>query len=183
MQTSETIIGRYAPDFELPGITGEVHHLRTYLERYSAIGVVFMANRCPKVRQYLDRLKQIQSEFSHRNFTLVGINPNDGDGDPEESFEKMREFKTEFDLNFPYVRDVTQDVAKGFNVEVTPQAFLIDKSGRVCYGGAIDDNADDPNGVQQAYFKDAIVRLLENGDVDPFSTEAIGCAVQWKEEK
>ena len=36
-----TVIGAYAPDFELPGTNGTVHHLARYLDDYRAVVVVF----------------------------------------------------------------------------------------------------------------------------------------------
>lgn len=48
-----TPIGGHAPDFELPGVDHSVHHLARYLEQYSIVGVVFMGNNCPYVRNYI----------------------------------------------------------------------------------------------------------------------------------
>jgi peroxiredoxin len=89
MEKTGTTIGSYAPDFELPGTDGAVHHLARYLEKFRAVGVVFMCNHCPYVRLYLDRLKQLQVEFQAQGFTLIGINPNDAEQYPEDSFESI----------------------------------------------------------------------------------------------
>jgi peroxiredoxin len=175
-----TSIGSYAPDFELPGIDDEVHHLARYLETCRAVATVFMCNQCQHVRSYLDRLKQIQSEFESQNVTLIGINPNDSIQDPEESFENMRAFASHHQLNFPYLRDVTQDVARGFGVEKLPQVFLLDRAGIVCYIGQIDDNADDIEGVRVPYLRQAIAQLLDGKTIHPDSTEPVGCQVKWR---
>lgn len=180
MEAMGTEIGSYAPDFELPGIDGQVHHLIRYLERYRAIGVVFMCNHCPYVRLYLDRLKQIQAEFQTQGVTLIGINPNDAEQFPEDSFENMQRFATEQQLNFPYVRDVTQDVAHSFGAKTTPHVFLINQAGIVCYGGAIDDNPSQPEAVQAHYLREAIAKLLSEQPIAPTSTPAIGCSVKWR---
>ena len=82
MEKMSTVIGSYAPDFEIPGIDGSVHHLARYLDQFRAVGVVFMCNHCPYVKLYLDRLKQIQTEFQSQGVTLVGINSNDADRYP-----------------------------------------------------------------------------------------------------
>lgn len=124
-----TSIGSYAPDFELPGVDGEVHHLAQYLEKYRAIGVIFMCNHCPYVGLYLERLKQIQTDFLASGFTLIGINANDATQYPEDSFENMKAFAATRNLNFPYLRDPTQDVARSFGASITPEAFFIRSSG------------------------------------------------------
>ena len=132
-----TAIGSYAPDFELPGSDESVHHLSRYLERFKAVGVVFMCNHCPYVHMYLE-------------------------------------------LNFPYLRDVTQDVAHSFGAEKTPHVFLLDRHGVLCYSGRMDDNAEDASGVKVTYFGDAIAQILSGTPVKTTSTTPIGCSVKWR---
>ena len=112
MEKIGTPIGSYAPDFELPGIDGQVHHLSSYLRKWRGIAVIFMSNECPYVSSYLYRLKQIQSRFESQGVTLVGINANDLYQYPKDSFEKMKKFARVNQLNFPYLWDPTQDVAQ-----------------------------------------------------------------------
>lgn len=180
MEHSNSSIHCYAPDFELPGTDGSVHHLARYLETFRGVGVVIMCNHCPFVRLYLDRLKQIQTDFQQQGFTLVGINSNDDSQFPEDSFDKMKTFVIEHDINFPYLRDVTQDVAQSFGAQRTPEVFLIDQAGFIRYRGAIDDSPQDANAVTVHYFRDAIERLLSEEEILLNSTSAIGCSVKWR---
>ena len=173
-------IGHYAPDFEIPGIDDTVHHLARYLEKFQAVGVVIMCNHCPYVHLYIDRLKQIQTDFQDHGFTLIGINANDETQYPADSFEKMKTFAKEKSLNFPYLRDVTQDVAQSFAAERTPEIFIINRSGIICYHGAVDDNPQDPSAVKVNYARDAIAQLLSNQAIVNSATSAIGCSVKWR---
>lgn len=179
MEKTGTPIGSYAPDFELPGIDDKVHHLSRYLERYRAIGVVFMCNHCPYVQLYLDRLIEIQAEFQERGFTLIGINANDAFQYPEDSFENMK-ILAAHRLNFPYLRDTTQDVARCFGATKTPEVYLIDNAGIVRYSGGIDDNPQEPEAVRVHYLRDAIACLLQGNTITPESTDAVGCSVKWR---
>ncbi|MCU0567269.1 MAG: thioredoxin family protein [Oculatellaceae cyanobacterium Prado106] len=176
-KTMETI-GSYAPDFELPGVDGQVHHLARYLEQFRAVGVVVMCNHCPYVKLYLDRLTQIQADFQGQGFTLVGINPNDDQQFPEDSFEKMKSLAP--GLNFPYLRDVTQDVARSFGAQKTPETFLISPEGIICYQGGVDDNPQNAAAVKQHYFRNAIAQLLSGQTIQQPSSAAIGCSVKWR---
>lgn len=180
MEQTTTLIGTYAPDFEIPGIDDAVHHLARYLENFRAVGVVFMGSQCPYVSLYLERLKQIQTTFEHQGFILVGINPNDASLSPADSFEQMKVFAQDRALNFPYLRDVTQDVARGFKAQTTPTVFLIDQQAVVRYGGSIDDNPDDPGAVQSRYLETAIAQLLQGQPITYPTTDAIGCPIQWR---
>jgi peroxiredoxin len=181
MESAGTVIGSYAPDFELPGVDSEVHHLARYLERFKAVGVVFMCNHCPYVGYYLDRLKQVQADFQDQGFTLIGINPNDAEQYPADGFEPMKTFAKEQGLNFPYLRDVTQDVAQTFGAVKTPQIFLLNQQGKLCYVGAIDDNAQEAMSVKQQYLREAIAMVLQGQAPSPTSTEPVGCSVKWRQ--
>ncbi|MDX2099021.1 MAG: thioredoxin family protein [Leptolyngbyaceae cyanobacterium bins.59] len=180
MEPTTTLIGKYAPDFELPGTDHGVHHLARYLETFQAVGVIFICNHCPFVRLYLDRFKQLQTQFQDQGFTLIGINANDATRYPEDGFEEMIQFSTDHQLNFPYLRDVTQDVAHSFRASATPQAFLIDRKSVVRYSGGIDDSPQDPGAVQTPYLELAITQLLAYQEVAQAETEAVGCSIKWR---
>lgn len=178
--TTDTPIGSYAPDFELPGIDGQVHHLSRYLEKFRAVGVVSMCNYCPYVQNYLERLKQIQDEFSSSGFTLIGLNGNAVNQDLVESFDQMKAFASQYELNFPYLWDSTQDVTRSFGAMNTSTAFLIDFEGRVRYGGQIDDNPENPQAVQVKYLRNAIASLFSDNNIEITETEPIGTAIIWR---
>jgi peroxiredoxin len=177
---SGTTIGSYAPDFELPGADGSVHHLARYLEQSKAVGVVFICNHCPYVKLYLERLKQIQADFADQGFTLIGINPNDAVQFPQDSYENMKTFAIEQDLTFPYLRDETQDVALTFGAQKTPHVFLLNHQGILVYSGGIDDNAQDPGAIQHRYFHNAIAQVLAGQTIATPATEPVGCSVKWR---
>ena len=92
----------------------------------------------------------------------------------------MKSLAREAALNFPYLRDVTQDVAQCFGAQVTPEVFLIDKSGLLCYRGRIDDCVESEAGVKQPYLQEAIEALLSDRPITPSQTEAEGCPIIWR---
>ena len=180
IEKSGTAVGSYAPDFELPGIDDQVHHLARYLEQGRAVGVIFLCNNCPYVLSYVDKLKQIQAQFQNQGFTLIGINANDAKQDPQESFENMKKFALDNQLNFPYLWDSTQDVAHSFGAEKTPEAFLIDPMGILRYRGQIDEQAQQPEARQALYLQKALTALLSGEEVLPKSTEPMGSPLKWR---
>jgi peroxiredoxin len=180
MEALGTAIGGYAPDFELPGTDGAVHHLARYLEKYPAIGVVFICNHCPYVQFYIERLKQLQQDFGGRGFMLIGINSNDAEQYPADGYEQMQAFVAEKSINFPYLRDMTQDVAQTFGAEKTPHVFLLNQKGVLCYAGAIDDNAQDAAAVNVRFLSNAIEQVLSGQPIQPAATSPVGCSVKWR---
>jgi peroxiredoxin len=171
MEQTETHLGSYAPDFEIPGIDDQVHHLARYFDQFQAVAVVFLANQCPTVASYLDRLKGIQQKFEGKGFTIIGLNANDSQKSPEDGFEEMKKFASQYDLNFPYLRDPTQDVALGFGVKATPEVFLLDKNSKVCYRGKIDDS-----------LESSIEALLKGENIGFKETEAVGSPIKWRDQ-
>jgi peroxiredoxin len=167
---------RYAPDFELRGVDAQVHHLARYLERFCAVGVVFMSNNCAYVQSYIERLKTIQVELQARGFTLIGINANQN---LDDSFEQMKNFTARYELNFPYLWDSTRDVTASFGAKTTSTAFLVDTEGCIRYQGAIDDNPTEPTAVKQRYLYNAASELLQGQLISIPATETIGCTLCW----
>jgi peroxiredoxin len=173
-------INAYVPDFELPDINGKVVHLARYLENHEAIAVIFMCNHCPYVKAYIDRLIALQSYFQGQKVTLVGINANDEGKYPEDSLAKMKEYAANWGLNFPYLRDRSQDVAQAFGAICTPEPFLVDQQGMLRYRGQIDDNYRDPAAVIKQDLKEAIAQVLKGESISSTMEPAIGCSVKWK---
>jgi peroxiredoxin len=176
-------IGTYAPDFEIPGVDKEVHHLARYLRIHKLVCVVFLSNTCATVRSQLSKLKAIQQKFPE--VKVIGINSNDSHRSAAEGFEPMQEFAQQMQLNFPYLWDSTQDVALGFQAKYTPQAFLIDSQGLVRYDGSINGlDSGLSYGLDSRLEKDtgAIATLLAGGEITPIHTpeaEVLGSPITW----
>lgn len=179
-QAKKVQIGDYAPDFELPGVDGEVHHLGSYLKTTKVAVVVFMCNHCPYVKAYWERLKAIQTDYAAQGVQLIGINANDDSQYPDDSFDRMKEVAAITQLNYPYLRDANQDVARAFGAERTPEIFVIDQQWVVRYNGRIDDNYSDTSLVTSHDLRDAIDQVLTQGEVTTPITQAIGCSVKWR---
>ncbi|MDJ0774464.1 MAG: thioredoxin family protein [Mastigocoleus sp. MO_167.B18] len=180
LEKMNTPVGNYAPDFELPGIDERVHHLHRYLNQFQVICVISMCNQCPYVNLYLERLKNIQAEFSQRGFTSIGMNGADAHNKPQENFKHMKAFAEEHELNFPYLWDSTQDVTRSFGATKTPMAFLIDKDGVVRYKGQIDSYPQNQTVARVNYLKEAITSLLNNQVIITTETEPFGTPLVWR---
>lgn len=78
-------------------------------------------------------LSTLASKLEENSIGLVGINSNDVSSYPEDSPEKMAELVKDKGLNFPYLFDETQAVAKAYSAACTPDFFLFDKNGVLAY--------------------------------------------------
>jgi peroxiredoxin len=129
--------------FELPGVDDRRHALAEYADK-EAIAVVFTCNHCPYARAWEDRLVDIQADYADRGVQLLAISANDAKNYPADSFPRMKERSEEKGFNFPYLYDESQEVARAYGAERTPEIFLFDKGGTLRYHGTVDDNYDDP---------------------------------------
>jgi peroxiredoxin len=171
-------IGDKAINFKLPGIDGRRHSLDDY--RGKAVAVIFSCNHCPYVRAWEDRMVKIQSDYTEKEVQLVAINANDAAKYPEDGFAEMKERAREKSFNFPYLRDESQEIARAYGAERTPEVFLFDKASTLRYHGAIDDNYDDPAAVKVQYLRDALDAMLERKDARIMETKPVGCTIKWK---
>lgn len=172
-------IGDKAITFDLPGVDGKTYALDDFSDK-NAVVVIFTCNHCPYVLAWEDRLLDIQREYADKGVQLVGICANDPVKYPADSFENMQKHAQEKGFNFPYLHDESQQVATAYGAERTPEIFLFDGGGTLRYHGTIDDNYDNPNAVQQTYFRDALDAVLAGQDPATPNTAPVGCTIKWK---
>ncbi|MDQ3966321.1 MAG: thioredoxin family protein [Actinomycetota bacterium] len=165
--------------FELPGVDDQRHALTDYADK-QAVAVIFTCNHCPYARAWEDRIVQIQADYADRGVQVIAINPNDPQKYPEDSFPRMKERAQEREFNFPYLYDESQDVARAYGAERTPEVFLFGKDGRLLYHGTVDDNYEDPRAVKNHCLRDALDAALA-GEAPPVAeTRPIGCTIKWR---
>ena len=81
--------------------------------------------------------------------------------------------------NFDYLRDESQDLARTFGAQRTPEVFVFDADRRLRYQGGIDDSWEDESGVTKTPLRDALEALLDGREPSPTSTPAVGCSIKW----
>jgi peroxiredoxin len=168
-----------AKPFNLPGVDDHQHSLADYSDK-AAVVVIFSCNHCPYVKAWEDRMVEIQADYASKGVQLIAINPNDTTTSPDDSFPKMKQRASEKGFNFPYLYDESQEVARAYGAERTPEVFLFDKEGLLRYHGAIDDNYDDPAKVQQHYLRVALDAVLGGHDPGVTDTRPLGCTIKWR---
>jgi peroxiredoxin len=172
-------IGDKAPDFSLPGVGGGMYSLDSFKDKKIVV-VMFSCNHCPTVVDYEDRMVALQADYAPKGVTLVAINPNDEAAYPEDSFEKMVQRAKDKGFAFPYLRDESQQTARAYGAERTPEAFLLGPDRTLLYHGRIDDNAKNPAAVTSRDLRRALDEVLAGKPVSVPDTPPVGCTVKWK---
>lgn len=174
-------VGDVAPNFSLTGVDGKSYALASLKEMKGAI-IVFTCNHCPYSVKYEDRIIALHEKYLPQGFPVIAINPNDTTIVPEDSYSKMIERAAEKGFTFPYLVDPTQQTAKAYGARRTPHVFVISKVKAkyiVQYIGSIDDEPNDPAGVEQRFVEAAVDNLLAGTSPEPSFTKAIGCTIKW----
>lgn len=175
--TNTLKIGQLAPQFRLKGIDGNTYSLENILES-KALLVVFICNHCPYVKARIGDLVQLQSKFSTDELTVLGINSNDPKYE-NEGFDNMIKFGREYKLNFPYLIDETQTVARSYGAVCTPDPFLFDDKRRLAYHGRINDAVDPQMSPKIPIIEDNVKRLLSGNAIEKDFFPSIGCSIKW----
>lgn len=153
-------VGDKAPDFELPGATGEPVKLSSLLAKGPVVINFYRGQWCPYCNLELRAFQQLLPEFQQENAQVIAISPEL----PDNSLSVTEKH----DLAFPVLSDVGNTVArsyglifalaeslrplyKGFGIDIpasngddtyelpVPATYVIDESGTVRYAYA---NAD-----------------------------------------
>jgi peroxiredoxin len=172
--------GEPVPNFELQGTDGETHTLADFAD-YDAVLLVFTCNHCPYAQAKFDLLNDLADEYD--DAAVVGINPNDADEYPDDSFEKMVEYVEEGTIRYDaYLRDDTQAVAEAYGAECTPDPFLLRNEGSeftLAYHGRLDDALNPDDEPTELYVRDAIDAVLAGEEVELEFMPSRGCSIKW----
>ncbi len=166
--------GDTAPDFELKGTDGNMHKLQDIKGKLTLI--VFMCNHCPYVIPKLKELNRIAEEL---DVTVIGINPNESENYPEDSFENMQEMVDTGKIKFLYLHDETQEIAKAYGAVCTPDPFLFDKNLKLIFHSRI-DNSHGPIPALKHEMYNVIKEFIENGSISVEEKPSMGCSIKWK---
>ncbi len=171
--------GDTAPDFNLKGVDGKQHSLADFKDA-KALLIIFMCNHCPYVKPKIETIKDLQAKYKDKGFVIVGINANESENYPEDSFEGMVETAKEKNFNFIYLHDETQETAKAYGASCTPDPFLFDAEQKLVYHGRLNDALEPDKTPTTADMDEAIATVLEGKKPKYEFLFSIGCSIKWK---
>src|SRR3989338_5285352 len=108
-ESEQVTQGTAAPNFDLPATDGQNYTLASFADAKGLV-VAFSCNHCPYAKAAWPLLIKLADGFRDKGVSFVGINPNDEIEHPEDSFEVMRQKINEWGINFPYLRDESQEI-------------------------------------------------------------------------
>lgn len=174
-------LGTLAPDFHLPNpATGTTESLQQLKSQVATL-IMFICNHCPFVKHIKDELAKLGQDYISRGVSIIAINSNDVANYPEDSPEQMKIVAKQWNLNFPYLFDETQAVAKLYDAACTPDFYLFDNQMKCVYRGQLDDSR--PGNDIPVTGKDlraALDALLAGQPINFEQKASLGCNIKWK---
>ena len=187
----ELQIGDAAPNFRLMGIDDKFWTLDDF-SKSKILVVYFTSNHCPVCHAHDPRLVALTEELAGKDFAVVAINPNSGDGlrkdelgysKYDDSFEHMKLYAKDEGFTFPYLYDGdTQKTAKDYGCVATPHVFIFDADRKLQYRGRFDNSRyPNPKTVKTRDTRDALMALFSGKPVPNPMTKPFGCSTKWRE--
>lgn len=174
-------IGTNSPTFSLPDVLSnkETHlasnkHANGYL-------IAFICNHCPFVIHLLEHFPAQFNKIKEAEIDVFAISSNDIEKYPQDSPDKMRHLGLDYNFEFPYLYDESQQVAKSFTAACTPDFFLFDENLELFYRGRYD--ASRPGSTEGVSGKDllgAVDALLKKEKAPTVQLPSIGCNIKWR---
>ena len=174
-------LGTIAPDFRLPDVvSGKVVSWEGLGVRKATV-MMFICNHCPYVQHIQKQLVTLAQDYQKREIVFVAVNSNDALEYPEDSPAKMKEVALRWKYPFPYLFDESQQVARAYRAECTPDFSVFDAQRRCVYRGQLDDSRPG-NGVAVTGrdIRNALDQILKGQPVDSNQKPSVGCNIKWK---
>jgi len=142
--------------------------------------IMFICNHCPYVIHYHDEIIRLEKDYA-KNINIVAISSNDIISHPQDDPHRMKEMWNSLGLSFPYLFDETQEIARKYKAECTPEFYLFDSNQKLVYRGRMDESS--PGSEQAATGNDlrtAIDNLQSNKPISEEQFPSMGCNIKWK---
>jgi len=171
-------VGDKAPDFSgIPAIhNGEDTSLSLSDLKEDIVVLAFLANHCPVVQRYEDRLIDFVNDYKGKGVKVVGVSVNDID---EDRLPGIRKYTKQHKSNYVYGYDESQAMGRAYGATNTPQFFVLDKDRKIRYTGTLDDNMDEAK-VTKTYLRDAVDALLKGQNPPVDESRPQGCSVKYR---
>ncbi len=181
LTTPHCDFGWKAKDFNLLSVDG------SYWSPSKAVGknglvIMFICNHCPYVKAIIDRLIIDLGKLKKNEVNTVAISSNDANSFPEDSYENMQQISRLKRFNFPYLYDVTQDVAMNYKAICTPDFFGFNANLELQYRGRFDSSGRGEAQENNTHDLLNAMRLVADSQLGPTEQfHSVGCSIKWKE--
>ncbi len=143
--------------------------------------VAFICNHCPYVVHLRREFVRVAHEALDQGLAVVAVNSNDADAYPQDGPGPMGRLARDEKWRFPFLFDASQEVARAFRAECTPDLYVFDAGGKLAYRGQFDDSR--PSNGKPVTGKDlraAIAAVVAGKGAATDQRPSVGCNIKWR---
>ncbi len=176
-------IGEKAPDFTLTGVDGKTYSLKDYAGKM--VVLEWVNPGCPVCRAVMEEgrigrmIQAVKANYPDAVFLMINSN-NPAQNDPKTTADYLAKHK----VDGIGLIDADGKVGHLYGAKTTPQLFVIDPSGNLRYGGALDDeNEGERSGSAEPaanYVVKTVQAIKDGKEVSPSTTKSYGCSVKYQ---
>lgn len=181
VESSMIEIGSKMPDFNLLSCNLTEQYNNEKVMGQKGLLVMFVSKHCPYVKHLHSGLQALWNDYKDSKIGFVAISSNDAVNYPDDSPKNMIELWQSLELDFPVLYDESQDVAKSFDAQCTPDFFIYNSDKELVYRGRFDEST--PGNGKEVTGSDirmALDNLLNNENATENQLPSIGCSIKWK---
>ena len=176
-------LNEQAPNFKLVDSNGNSHSLSDFKDKI--VVLEWINFECPFVKkQYNSKnMHSLQLKYTKKDVVWLSIcssaEGKQGNFASEEINNRTKNHNAKMTA---YLIDADGKVGKMYGAKTTPHMYVIDKTGKLVYAGAIDDKAStdvDDIKVAKNYVAAALDELLADKNVSFQSSTSYGCSVKY----
>ena len=177
------VIGKAAPDFTLKDLGGKEFKLSSY--KGKVVVLEWFNPGCPFVKKSHGQGSLVDTAKRHAKKGVVWLAINSGAAGKQGADVAMNtEAAKKWGMAHPILRDESGTVGKSYGATNTPNMFVIDKTGKVVYAGAIDNSPDGEgksakDGKLVNYVDAALDDVAAGRAVKTAVTKPYGCSVKY----
>ncbi len=174
-------LGTPAPDFLLKDTNSNYSYSYKDLKGDKGTVVLFICNHCPFVLHVMEEIIRVANDYRVQGIGFIAISSNDPEKYPQDAPDKMTQFAFDNKIDFPYLFDETQLVAKAYDAACTPDFYLFDSNDKLVYRGQLDDSRPANNiPLSGSDLRTAIDGVLYNRWIPENQKPSLGCNIKWK---
>ena len=171
--------GWQAPKFELKDADGTSYAFDDVMGAKGLL-IAFICNHCPYVKRMIDNLVADATLLQAEGIGVVAIMSNDYQKYDDDSPENMKKFALQSGMDFPYLLDETQEIARAYDAVCTPDFFGLNAQGTLQYRGRLDNASKKSIGDRQTDLLNAMRLIAKTGQGPQEQTASMGCSIKWR---
>jgi len=171
--------GNKAKNFKLNSTDNQMISLNDIKGKNGTL-IMFICNHCPYVKAVIKDIVDDCKNLEKFGIKAVAISSNDTVNYPEDSFNNMIKFSHNYQFNFPYLLDDSQEMAKTYEAVCTPDFFGYNNDLELEYRGRIRELKDlKPVRNDDSNLYKAMKQISETGKGPKEQVPSMGCSIKW----